>query len=394
MKRALITMTFAALFACAGEDQNAGHVGHFEIGAQNPALTPNEPPHDVYEDRNGNPYWEPVTAEMDELMNVVEDNRDVFPDNNVDVPVPLLPEAVYAVLDEKSAALREGRPMDKEKWHSAVYHGLDAAGHPCYSHQQAGLSFTAQQCYFPTYKSQVVLLGGNPAIGPFLCSAVSLAAGDGLIHMPKNLADLAMGSFLDGFLNQERQDITMFVRAVSMPPGVTHYEPTTLACSAAQPEKIASTNVYWQDFAARQAGLPAHGGVDPSGAWQIIDNTVTFFPARLHRALQSKCGFTLAQLASDTTIIAGYSGYAGAHEFMHTLGFGHFTGGVMKPKFDCASRANSINQQRALMSPAMLQAITIYSGGHENDDGIIHDVGLPSPDPEFAPEDVLPFSHG
>lgn len=357
-----------ALAACAGADEGA--LVPVEIGSQNPDVTPDEPPHDVEFNRHGLPYFEPVSQETDELMNLVEDNPDLFPDSS---PLPLISQIIHPLIAEKAAALREGRPMEVMKWHSALYHGTTFNGTPCYA-----LGSDKIPCYFPIQKNQLTLQGGGSG-KPFKCSAVSLAAGDiNVLKMPKNLADIYMDGVLRGMTLQERTSIPMKVRA-SMPAG-TLADPNILYCNAAQPAgKLATTRVFTAQFPSCQAGLPKHGVIDPTCAEQTTDVETEFYPARMYAQLIQSCGFTATQLATNTTTIDGYAQFVGVHEFLHSIGFGHFTTGVMKPSFACSAHVESINQVTALMSQPFVDAMTIYSGGHENDDGILHDTGLGGP---------------
>lgn len=372
MKR-ILTLTLA-LAACGAPGETpqepVGRVA-IDIGGQNPDVTPDEPPHDVEFTRNGDVYIEPVTRETDELMNIVADNPDLFPEER---PLPLIPEIIHGLLDAKLTALRTGKPMEVEKWHSAIYHGQAASGAPCYGQHYTGTGGD-RQCYFPLYKAAEIFTSGNSAgVGAYKCSAASLISS----QIPKSLSDVFSDAALSAMLDLEHQSAGLWVRTpstIGSGSGIVYF-PITLGCSPANPAGLGKTRVFHPSPSSCQAGLASSNGVDPTCAVQTTDAEITIFPDPLYRVLQSTCGFTASSLSTNTTTIASYANWVGVHEYLHAMGFGHFTSGVMFPVFSCSSKVGSINGIVGLETQPLLDALTVYSGGHENDDGVLHDTGL------------------
>lgn len=371
---ALILLT--GLLACGGgqsdEDPNLGPVETVAIGEQNPQVHADEAEHTVTHNQRGEAYIEAVTPEVDELYTLVDQHPDLFP---ADRPLPLVPEIIHGLVAEKLLALREGRPMEVAKWHSAVFHGTTHNGSPCYAPNSNGTI-----CIFPQAKN-VQLVQGDATYGAFNCTAASLN-GSG---MSKATADVVMSEAIYAMGLQDRPGIGMGIRGNPPPP--SPFLQVKLSCNSAEPSKMGDTWTSYHSQGSCQAGLPAHNGINPTCAMQSFVSNIVMYPVGLYNLLKNTCGYTATNLATNTTIFASFSHYIGTHELLHHMGFGHFTAGVMRANIGCdlSYQASSINSTTALVTLPFSSAVSIYSGGHENDDGILHDVGLSGPvdgDPE------------
>jgi hypothetical protein len=328
---------------------------------------------------DGTPAMEGITQAEFDAYELVGQYPEVFPES---LPAPVsavhdilaawesglsVEDAHKAILsDAVASALPEGDiGISRQAWHSAVYHGDSTLGGACYADTTA-LNNT-YDCWFPRYKSfKMTGVQHNPS-RTLNCSNQALISWPSVSHPTRAQHDQIMGGFISGSLDNRNTFPGAVIDSVGTADGL--FLTNTIDCSPVN--ALAFTTIYHPQGQASQSGLAG----TPRSAKQYSHVDTTVNPMYIFQTVVDVCHET-----PTADMLNRYSRYIGVHELLHAMGFNHFTSGVMRAGQGCGTsyRAteNSINASIALVPQAFRDAIGIYSGGHESDDGVLHDTGL------------------
>jgi hypothetical protein len=320
---------------------------------------------------------EPLDGQELEMFELAEQYRFLFPDDG-----PMIPAAgVKEIVDAYEANLKFGsRDIGRaqQAWHSAEYYGIaDTTNGPCFSGATGGNS----NCQFPTYlTARYTNIGNCTGPEPFIPGTN--------IAVTRAMQQDIYGGMYDAIRTLYEYGNDGFVVAIDNErPGISANRiNVTLACdNNTSVSNFGSFAFPPGTFRQSKLGRGPNSLVDEGYAMQYTGGRIRLAPANILMAnaapspgLPTGCAVTPSGTAGSVSDRVSMGRYVGTHEVMHSLGWAHFVNGIMNPVGRC-KHLDTINEVLNAVTPEMLAAFQIYSGGFQTSNGTIHDVNLENP---------------
>lgn len=267
-----------------------------------------------------------------------------------------------------------------QAWHSAEFFGTKGTSDiPCFAGDPPNTPNPGQsansKCWFPTYLSAKITAGGA-------------CRGNGLSNAYN---DAAWSGFIEAIYDVDLlPEVVLSVNGFHSNISPNHLN-VTASCTGLGGDLINDYGDLAQTEQAHPINQPRQSKlgrgpttlVDEEGAYQYSTVDLKMDPVNIWMSMDAagarrrnglRCA-TFVDGFTDAVEIQNAARYAGVHETLHMLGWGHFVNGIMNPFGDC-QHLNSINDAQNAVPIQFRDAWATYSGGFQTSNGTIHDVGV------------------
>lgn len=322
-----------------------------------------------------------------EMFELAAQYRFLFPDDGPMIPAVGVAEVVNAYEANLKLGSRDiGRAQ--QAWHSAEFYGKVGniqgnAVAPCFS----GAFGNNSNCQFPTYLTARFTNNADCTAGPepFL----TLPNGTANTKITKSMQQDVYAGMYDAIRTLYEYGNDGFVVAIANErPGISANRiNVTLECNNNVGTSVLGGNSNPPGtFRQSKLGRGPTSLVDEGYAMQYNSGRIVIAPNNIiqdsvtpnRESGFSQCAFPAGGPTGSVANRVAIGRYIGVHEVLHTLGWAHFVNGIMNPYGTC-KHLDTINEVLDTITPEILAAFQIYSGGFQTSNGTIHDVGVVNP---------------